>query len=62
MSSKGRLGPGEIIGIRIISGGIGKKYANHIINVPSSRTQTIQEVHILIGHCICEVLEESIKK
>ena len=44
------------------SGGIAKKYANHIINVPSSRTQTIQEVHILIGHCICEVLEESIKK
>ena len=44
------------------SGGIAKKYANHIINVPSKRTQTIQEVHILIGHCICEILEESINK
>ena len=42
------------------SGGLAKKYANLLINVPSTRTQTIQEVHILVGHCICQILEDSI--
>jgi D-sedoheptulose 7-phosphate isomerase len=42
------------------SGGIAKKYSDLVINVPSTRTQTIQEVHILIGHCICQILEDSI--
>ena len=42
------------------SGGISKKHANNSICVPSNRTQTIQEVHILIGHCLCEILENSL--
>tara|TARA_B100000609_G_C17100820_1_gene374470 strand:- start:205 stop:810 length:606 start_codon:yes stop_codon:yes gene_type:complete len=42
------------------SGGISKKHANNFICVPSNRTQTIQEVHILIGHCLCEILENSL--
>jgi D-sedoheptulose 7-phosphate isomerase len=42
------------------SGGVAKKYSDFVINVPSSRTQTIQEVHILIGHCVCQILEDSI--
>lgn len=42
------------------SGGKSKKFADYTIHVPSNRTQTIQEAHILIGHCICEILENSI--
>jgi len=29
-----------------------------IINVPSSDTARIQEIHILIGHCICQIIDE----
>jgi D-sedoheptulose 7-phosphate isomerase len=42
--------------------GKAKFLSNYSIHVPSDRTQTIQEIHILIGHCICEALEASLKK
>lgn len=42
------------------SGGKMKDLANHIINVPSSTTPRIQESHILVGHIICELVEENI--
>ena len=42
------------------NGGKASKISDFCIKVPSKRTQTIQELHILIGHCICEILEESI--
>ena len=45
-----------------LDGGKAKKIANYTICVPSKRTQTIQESHILIGHCICEILENSVLK
>ncbi|MDC0863371.1 SIS domain-containing protein [Candidatus Pelagibacter sp.] len=45
-----------------LDGGKAKKIADYSICVPSKRTQTIQEVHILIGHCICEILERSVIK
>ena len=36
------------------------KYCDYIIHVPSSSTPTIQESHIMIGHIICALVEESI--
>lgn len=32
----------------------------HIIRVPSTNTQRVQETHILIGHIICEFVEEKL--
>ena len=32
------------------------------VNVPSSRTERIQEMHILIGHIICYLVEQILKK
>jgi len=33
---------------------------DHIINVPSSDTPRIQESHMLIGHIICQLIEEDL--
>jgi D-sedoheptulose 7-phosphate isomerase len=41
-----------------ISGGLLKSLSDHIIDVPSSDTPRIQETHILIGHIICQMVEE----
>ena len=40
------------------SGGKIKSICNYLINVPSSDTPRIQECHILIGHIICQMVEE----
>lgn len=42
------------------SGGKMKNYSDILINVPSSDTPRIQEAHILIGHVICEMVENNI--
>ncbi len=39
-------------------GGKLKEYADYLINVPSTDTPRIQECHILIGHIICQLVEE----
>ena len=41
-----------------ISGGLLKPLSDYIINVPSADTPRIQESHILIGHIICQLVEE----
>ena len=41
-------------------GGKAKKEADHCICVPSNVTPRIQECHILIGHIISELVEETI--
>ena len=38
------------------------KNADYLINVPSTDTPRIQEMHILIGHIICELTEKIIFK
>lgn len=48
-----------IIGFSGKTGGKMKKYCNQIINVPSTDTPRIQEVHILIIHILCELIEEN---
>lgn len=37
-----------------------KYWSNYIINVPSTDTPRIQESHIMVGHIICELIEDKI--
>ena len=41
-------------------GGHLSKFTNNIINVDSNNTARIQEIHILIGHLLCEIIEKII--
>jgi D-sedoheptulose 7-phosphate isomerase len=40
------------------TGGAVKPYSDYLINVPSKDTPRIQESHILLGHIICQLVEE----
>lgn len=46
------------IGFTGASGGKLKTLSDYLINVPSTDTPRIQESHILIGHIICQLVEE----
>jgi D-sedoheptulose 7-phosphate isomerase len=46
------------IGLTGASGGEMKSLCDHLLNVPSSDTPRIQESHILMGHIICQLVEE----
>jgi D-sedoheptulose 7-phosphate isomerase len=48
------------VGFTGANGGKMKNMANYLINVPSNMTPRIQESHILVGHIICELVEENI--
>lgn len=48
------------IGFTGDSGGEMKAVSDFLINVPSKDTPRIQESHILIGHIICELVEEKL--
>lgn len=48
------------VGFTGANGGKMKNMANYLINVPSNSTPRIQESHILVGHIICELVEENI--
>ncbi len=43
-----------------LSGGQMKSICDHLINIPSTDTPRIQESHILLGHIICQLVEEKI--
>ena len=45
------------IGFTGNNGGKMKDICKYLINVPSNDTPRIQEVHILIGHIVCELVE-----
>lgn len=47
------------IGLTGQSGGKMNAMCNLLINVPSKETPRIQESHILIGHIICQLVEET---
>lgn len=36
------------------------KYSTHCLQVPSSETPRIQEMHLLVGHILCELIEKRI--
>ena len=40
------------------SGGKMKNNCTYLLNAPSSDTPRIQESHIMMGHIICELVEE----
>lgn len=42
------------------TGGKMKELSDYLVNVPSKDTPRIQESHILIGHIICQLVEENI--
>ena len=46
------------IGFSGLGGGNMKKYCDFMIEVPSTNTPRIQEMHLLIGHIICEGIEQ----
>jgi D-sedoheptulose 7-phosphate isomerase len=48
------------VGFTGASGGQMKSLSDHLINIPSSDTPRIQESHILVGHIICQLVEEKI--
>ena len=47
-----------IIGFTGKSGGNMKPLCDHLINIPSTDTPRIQESHIMVGHIICQLVEE----
>ena len=50
----------KTIGVTGNDGGEMKSLCNVLINVPAFRTDRIQEMHIAIGHIICEVIEKEL--
>lgn len=40
------------------SGGAMRSMSEYLVNVPSKNTPRIQESHIMVGHIICELVEE----
>ena len=42
------------------TGGKMKTLSDHLINIPSKDTPRIQESHIMVGHIICELVEEKL--
>ena len=46
------------IGMTGDSGGKMKTICKYLLNVPSNDTPRIQESHILLGHIICQLVEE----
>ena len=48
------------IGLTGETGGEMKSFCNILINLPSTDTPRIQESHILVGHIICQLVEEAI--
>lgn len=48
------------IGFTGLTGGRMKACSDLLINIPSSDTPRIQESHIMIGHIICQLVEEQL--
>ena len=41
-------------------GGLMKDYCDYLLNMPSNDTPRIQECHMMLGHIICELVEEAL--
>jgi len=46
------------VGFTGLSGGVLKSSSHYLFNVPSTDTPRIQESHIMLGHIICQLVEE----
>ncbi len=49
-----------IVGMTGATGGKMKEACDVLLNIPSSDTPRIQEAHILVGHILCELIEEGL--
>jgi D-sedoheptulose 7-phosphate isomerase len=47
------------VGFTGLTGGLMKEISDHLINIPSTDTPRIQESHILLGHIVCQLVEEN---
>jgi D-sedoheptulose 7-phosphate isomerase len=47
------------VGFTGLSGGVMKNLSDYLINIPSTDTPRIQESHIMVGHIICQLVEEN---
>ncbi len=52
-----KAGGMKVIGMTGANGGMLGQYCDVCVKVPSSETPRIQEMHILIGHILCEIAE-----
>lgn len=50
----------KIISLTGFDGGLLTDYSDININIPINNTQRIQEMHILIGHIICDIIEKDL--
>ena len=48
----------KVISLTGNDGGSLKKHSDININIPTNSTQRIQEIHILIGHILCDIVEQ----
>ena len=48
------------VGLTGASGGPMTRLCRHLVRVPSSETARIQEIHILVGHILCHLVDESL--
>ncbi len=48
----------KTVGFTGTGGGVMKSVSNFLLNVPSTDTPRIQETHIMLGHIICQLVEE----
>jgi len=48
------------VGLTGQTGGKMKEFSDYLLNVPSTDTPRIQESHIMLGHIICEIVEEQL--
>ena len=50
----------QIDTVRLIGGGRLRSVVDVLIAVPSDETPRIQECHILVGHALCDAVEQAI--
>lgn len=48
----------HVVGMTGQSGGKLREYCHYLINIPSADTPRIQECHMMLGHLICELIEQ----
>jgi D-sedoheptulose 7-phosphate isomerase len=46
------------IGFTGFTGGVLKTFSDHLLNAPATDTPRVQECHMLMGHIICQLVEE----
>ncbi|MHC1708005.1 MAG: SIS domain-containing protein [Bacteroidales bacterium] len=49
-----------VVGLTGETGGNMKTLCDYLLNMPSVKTARVQECHILIGHIICEIIENEL--